>query len=98
MAESNDPLGPKRIRKLPLDVVNRIAAAEVGFRSPPMPRNARLHQIIHRPSNAIKELLENALDAGATTIRITVKDGGLKMLQIVDNGHGIAVGNRSRPR
>ena len=66
---------PRRIKALSQDVVNKIAAGE----------------IIVAPVHALKELIENAVDAGSTALEVLVKDGGLKLLQITDNGHGIDV-------
>ncbi|CAG8909236.1 unnamed protein product [Penicillium egyptiacum] len=77
-AEQDEPLEPskpKKIKALDPDVVNKIAAGE----------------IIVAPMHALKELIENAVDAGSTSIEVLIKEGGLKLLQITDNGHGIDV-------
>lgn len=62
-----------RIKPLDVSVVNKIAAGE----------------IVIAPVNALKEMMENSIDAKATMVDILVKDGGIKLLQITDNGCGI---------
>ena len=62
-----------RIKLLPDDISNQIAAGEV----------------IQRPSSVVKELLENAFDAEAKNIKLIIKDAGKTLIQVIDDGSGI---------
>ena len=61
------------IKRLPSQLANQIAAGEV----------------VQRPASVVKELLENAIDAGATEITLSVRDGGRTLISIQDNGSGM---------
>ena len=63
----------KSIHLLDSDTINKIAAGEV----------------VERPSSVIKELVENAIDAKASAITIEIKEGGIAMMRVTDNGGGI---------
>src|ERR1051326_1517007 len=65
---------PDKILLLPDNIANQIAAGEV----------------IQRPASAVKELLENAVDAGATEIKLIINDAGKALLQVIDNGSGMS--------
>src|SRR5580704_10876412 len=63
------------IELLPDNIANQIAAGEV----------------IQRPASAVKELMENAIDAGASQVKLIIQDAGKSLVQVIDNGRGMSV-------
>jgi DNA mismatch repair protein MutL len=64
-----------RIKQLSAQEAQKIAAGEV----------------VERPANIVKELIENSIDAGATDITVYIKDGGKQLIRVIDNGHGMSI-------
>src|SRR5215213_7795029 len=74
LATKENVLVADRIQLLPDNIANQIAAGEV----------------IQRPASAVKELMENAVDAGATEIKLLINDAGKALIQVIDNGAGMS--------
>ena len=63
-----------KLKVLPAQLANMIAAGEV----------------VQRPSSVVKELMENAVDAGATQVSVIIEDSGRTLIQVIDNGVGMS--------
>ncbi len=72
-------MSDSRIHILAKTVADRIAAGEV----------------VERPASIVKELIENSIDAGATAISVEIREGGLQMIRVGDNGSGMAQASSS---
>ena len=79
-----------RIYSLPLHTQNNTVPDVIQLLSDHIANQIAAGEVIQRPASAVKELLENAIDAGATEIQLVIKDAGKELIQVIDNGKGMS--------